>query len=136
MNSDFLKKLQSFAPLVLRVGLGLVMLWFGTQQLRDTLSWVGYLPDFVSSLPVSEITFVKMNGIFEVVFGLLLIAGFYARIVALLLALHLFGIASTVGYNDVGVRDFGLSMALFSIAFHGAGAYSFDELIKRRSDKK
>lgn len=124
--------MEKFSPKVLQIGLGLVMVWFGLQQITSPTSWIGYLPEFVNSLPISEITFVSFNGWFEVVFGILLIAGFYTRIVTGLLSLHLLGITFTVGYNEIGVRDFGLSMALVSIFLQGPSTWSLDEYFKKR----
>ncbi len=128
MNTE---KLKGYAPLAIRIGLGLVMLWFGSQQLMDAKDWVGYLPSWMGAFSVSSVTIVHLNGWFEVAFGSLLILGFYARFVALLLALHLFGITMTVGYNEIGVRDFGLSFALLSAAFSGAGKLSLDSYFSK-----
>ncbi len=124
--------MQPFAPVVMRIALGLVMFWFGSQQITSPVSWIGYLPEWIDKLPISKMNFVYMNGLFELVFGALLIAGFYTRIVAGLLSLHLFGIAFSVGYNEIGVRDFGLSMALISIFLHGSSAWSLDEYFEKR----
>ena len=121
---------KNIAGIILRVGLGLVMLWFGTSQLGNASQWVGYLPSWVGSLPISSITFVHMNGWFELVFGSLLILGFYTRIIAFVLTLHLFSIAVTVGYNEIGVRDFGLSMSLLALVFAGGGDWSLDHYFK------
>lgn len=58
--------------------------------------------------------------------GALLIIGFYTRWAALFLALHLAGILLSLGYNAIAVRDFGLTLALFSLALQGAGHWSLD----------
>jgi uncharacterized membrane protein YphA (DoxX/SURF4 family) len=75
----------------------------------------------------SVMMFVKLNGIFEIVMGTLLLVGWQVRWVALLLSLHLFGIMYTVGYNEIGVRDFGLAVALFSIFMHGSDPLSIHQ---------
>ncbi len=122
--------LRNVGSVIARIGLGLVMLWFGTQQLIHAAQWVGYLPSWIGNLSISSITIVHLNGWFEVAFGTLLILGFYTRIVAIILALHLFGITFTVGYNEIGVRDFGLSMSLLALAFQGSGTWSLDNFFK------
>ncbi len=127
MNETSLKNTGS---IIARIGLGLVLLWFGTQQLMHAAQWVSYLPSWVGSFSISSITFVHLNGWFEVTFGTLLVLGFYTRFVALILALHLFGITLTIGYNEIGVRDFGLSMSLLALAFQGGGGWSLDAWFK------
>jgi uncharacterized membrane protein YphA (DoxX/SURF4 family) len=117
---NFLMNLERYAPFVLRLGLSLVFLWFGSQQLLDGENWVGLVPESIASISgISALTLVYINGIFEIVFGIALLLGIFTRWVALLLALHVFHIVSIVGYNDVGVRDFGLAMALLSIFMRG-----------------
>lgn len=126
--------MQKWSGIVLRVGIGAIMIWFASQQLNDPSSWVGYLPDWTKSLPISQITFVYLNGWFELTFGALLIAGFYTRIVALFLSLHLLGIVFSVGYEPTGVRDFGLTVALFSIFLYGPSAWSLDEYFAKKEE--
>jgi uncharacterized membrane protein YphA (DoxX/SURF4 family) len=60
--------------------------------------------------------------------GLLLLVGVCTRWVALILAIHIFGIAFVVGGfgSPTGVRDIGLAVSLLSIFFTGAGALSVD----------
>jgi len=119
--------LQKIAPIILRVGLGIVMVWFGWQQLGNAAQWTSFLPTWAGALPISSIALVHLNGWFEVTFGLMLIVGFYTQFVALLLGLHLFGITFTVGLDAIGMRDFGLSMATISLACLGGGAWSLDQ---------
>ena len=106
--------------------MALVVLWFGVQQLLNPALWTGYLPAWTGSLPLSAITFVLLNGWLECTLGLLLIAGFYTRAAAFILSLHLYGIALTLGYGAIGVRDFGLATALLSVFFYGKDAWSLD----------
>ncbi len=123
--------MQKWAPVILRFGMGLVMLWFALQQLGSPTAWVGYLPEWTKNLPISQIDFIYINGWFELTFGALLIAGFYTRIVALLLSLHLLGIVFSVGYSPIGVRDFGLTIALFSIFLSGPSDWSLDKFFEK-----
>ena len=124
--------MQKVSSVVLRVGLGLVMLWFGTQQLSNPSPWMGFLPNFTKSLPISQINFIYLNGWFEVCCGTLLILGFYTRIIALLLAIHLMGITLSVGYGATGVRDFGLTIALISIFLNQENYLSLDKFFSNK----
>jgi uncharacterized membrane protein YphA (DoxX/SURF4 family) len=126
--------MKNLSSTILRIGLGIVIIYFSLQQLNNPSSWIGYLPDFTKNLPISQITFVYLNGWFELTFGTLLILGFYTRIVAGLLALHLLGIVFSVGYNPTGMRDFGLTIALFSISLYGESMYSLDRYFSSKEN--
>ena len=69
----------------------------------------------------------------EVVFGLSMFFGFYTRFVSCILALHLFDIAFIVGYNAIGVRDFGLALATASVFLFGSDVWSVDRLFDGRN---
>jgi uncharacterized membrane protein YphA (DoxX/SURF4 family) len=116
------EKYSAYAPLVLRVGLALVVLWFGVSQLISPSDWLGYLPSFVFKLPFSPESFILFNGVFEIIFGGLLLTGFWVRPAAALLSLHLLGIIITLGYNEIAVRDFGLLLAMISVFLSGKDA--------------
>lgn len=113
--------------------MSVVVLWFGAQQLLDASTWVGVLPAWTEGLSINPITLILLNGWFEVIFGLALLFGFYTRIVALLLALHLFNIVLTVGYNDIGVRDFGLAVSTLAVFLFGSSRLAIDNLFVRQS---
>ncbi|MFZ3019943.1 MAG: DoxX family protein [Minisyncoccia bacterium] len=118
---------QKWASVLLRVAMALVFIWFGTQQLMRPEQWTSFIPAFINFIPA--IKMVVLNGWFEVVFGVALLIGFYTRLTSFLLALHLLGIAFTVGLNALGVRDFGLALATFSIFLNGADFLSLDNKI-------
>ncbi len=116
----FTLTLQQYAPAVLRYSMTLVLLWFGTQQLLNTADWTAYVPDSIAALThLSATTLVYINAWFEIVFGILLLLGIQTRIVALLLGLHLLDIMWTVGYGEIGVRDFGLAVATLVVSMNG-----------------
>jgi uncharacterized membrane protein YphA (DoxX/SURF4 family) len=125
--------MKNLSLVVLRVGIGAVIIWFAIQQINSPASWIIYLPTFTASLPISQIGFIYLNVWFELIFGTLLIVGFYIRIVAFFLAIHLLGIAYTIGLNQTGVRDFGLSVALISISLYGTSRWSVDEFFERKN---
>lgn len=132
---DFLSEdnLINISKLLLRYGMATVFLWFGFSQLHNPSSWTAFLPSWVSMIPISENNFVQLNGLFEVVAATLLLIGGYVRIAAFLLALHLLGIALSIGITSTGVRDFGLTIASFALAGLGAGKFSVDELSTKNS---
>ncbi len=124
--------LQSYAPVVLRIGLSFVFLWFGINQLLDPASFLGYMPSWnvissiVSLLPSTEFL-IMINGSIEIIFGLLLLVGLFTRVAAVILALHLLGITIGLGYNDIAVRDVGLFFATISVFLYGTTKWSLDE---------
>ena len=132
--------MKEYAPIVVRIGVSLVFLYFGISQLIDAESFVGWLPNWAQGIhmsypwmhklyieAVTSVTFIHFNGIFEIIFGSLLILGLFTKLVAFLLALHLLGIVITLGFNEIGVRDFGLMMATFSVFLNGSDKFSLDK---------
>lgn len=129
--------MQKYAPTVLRIGIAFVFLWFGLQQLLHTSVWVGLIPpQLVEATGIAAETFVRFNGSFEVVFGICLLLGFFTRIVSLFLALHMLHITFVVGYNAIGVRDFGLSIAAISIFLYGVDSVSLDAWICKKEQAR
>ena len=112
---------------MLRIGISLVFLWFGSQQFLHPEQWIGFIPQWVINVsPVSPTTLIHFNGALELVFGTSLLIGFFTRISALILALHMSHITAMIGYDSTGVRDFGLSIATWAIFLNGADPFSFD----------
>ncbi|MBI4919035.1 DoxX family membrane protein, partial [archaeon] len=91
--------------------------------------FIGYLPVFLLNY-VSAGNLIMFNGLFELIFGTMLILGFFTRVTAFILAGHLFSIMLSLGYNDVAVRDFGLSLATFSILLRGSDKWCLDQKIR------
>lgn len=128
MNPSKFSNWSDCAPVVLRYGLVFVFVWFGISQLVDQARWVSLIPEFVTEMTgLSASTFVIINGSFEILAAILLAFGIQIRIVAGLLALHMFTIVIDLGLTAVGVRDIGLVFACLSVALHGADKYSFDK---------
>jgi uncharacterized membrane protein YphA (DoxX/SURF4 family) len=127
------EKMKNFAPVLLRIGIALVFLWFGQEQLIHTSSWISFIPSWITSMTgISAATLVHFNGAFEVVFGFCLIFGYFTRVTALLLALHMLDITFTVGYNQIGIRDFGLSIAAIAVFLHGVDYWCIDTLLAKK----
>lgn len=129
---NFLNEMKKFAPLILRVGLALVFLWFGSQQVMHPEAWVGLIPEWVTSFSgLYALHVVYSNGAFEIIFGLCLLVGYFTRVAAFLLSIHLIGIIFSVGYNDVGVRDFGLLMSTISVFLNGPDEFSLGKFLRK-----
>ena len=120
-----------FSPVILRIGIAFVFLWFGANQIADTNSWIAYIPSWVTSLSgLSVQTIVYMNAAFEILFGTALLFGFYTRFVAFFLMLHMIDITFTVGFDSIGIRDLGLSVAMIVIWLNGSDFFSLDRFMK------
>lgn len=118
---------DAYGITIIRLGLAGVLLWFGAHQLMDSSEWVGYVPEFVTSLlGVSAQTLVFANGAGEIACGALLAFGIFTRSVAFIMGVHLAFIAFSLGNTAIAVRDWGLTAALFGLVFTGAGALAFD----------
>ncbi len=110
----------AYAISIPRIGLSLIFFWFGFEQLFNTEAWMGFIPDFVSKYsPISTSSLIHFNGAFEVIFALALMCGICTRLSALLLGLHLAHITAMMGFNSIGVRDFGIVMGVLGVFFYG-----------------
>jgi len=124
----FILFIETTASAVLRYGISAVILWFSIQQFIHNSSYVGFIPDSIVYIThISASTLVYFNAIFELIFGLLLIFGWQTRIVATLLALHMFDIMWVVGYGDIGVRDFGIAVGILVVAMNGSDLFCIQQ---------
>jgi len=121
-----IEKYKEYSPVVLRISISLVILWFGFTNIFNPQSLIGYLPKFAQSLPIEPLSLLLITGIFEVIFGLLLLIGLFTRLSSFLLFLHLLIIIIGLGYNDIAVRDFGLALATLAIFLHGPDKWCLD----------
>jgi len=124
---EFFIKNKDYSTVIIRIGLALVLLWFGIDEIVNPEKWFGYFPQsLISLINIDLSTFFIINGVFEIIVGILFLVGFKTRIVAVISALHLLSITIAIGYNDIGVRDFGLTLMAVSLIFSGAGKLSLD----------
>lgn len=129
-----MQTLQKHSPVVLRIGLSLVFLWFGVDQIIHPNAWLGFIPDWVVSLTsISAPTIVYLNGLFEIIFGTALLFGIFTRFVAFVLFLHMADITIMVGLDSIGIRDFGLSIAMLVVWINGSDLFSLDNFIRGSS---
>ena len=109
-----------------------VFLYFGLSQLFSPADWVDFLPEIATTLPIAPQTLILMNGSFEVLFALALLAGAWTRVASALLGVHLLIIGINLGWTSVGVRDLGLAVATISLVLLGPDAWTIDSLRARR----
>ena len=107
---------HSFGITLLRLTLALVFLWFGFSQISDAAMWTSFVPDWATTI-ASAGTLVLLNGLIEIIAGGMLAFGILSRWIGLLLGIHLFIIAVSMGLTAIGVRDIGLALATLSLFF-------------------
>lgn len=115
---------REWAPVVLRLGLAALYLWFGLTQLFDAPTWVGWVPAWVEVFGLEAETVVLLNGALETLLGIALAFGIYVRYAALILTVHLFVIIFEIGLTAIGVRDIGLAFATLALALFGSDRLS------------
>jgi len=111
MNTE---RVRSFAPLVLRVGIGFVFLYFGWSGITEPEMWTGMVPAWTNAIASPEVL-VRLHGMFELVGGLLLIAGLWTGIVSGLLFLNLLHTVFLLSSPQIIVRDVGILAGLLSL---------------------
>ena len=116
---------------ILRISMSLVFLYFGYQQISSPDSWIGFVPEFLTKSFLTPNNLVLANGILEISLGIFMILGLYTRFASLILSLHLFGIAFSIGYVPTGVRDFGLAFATLVVFLNGADIYTLDKKFRK-----
>ena len=117
--------------IILRIFLSLVFLWFGINQVYAPAEWVTFVPDFVGQI-IPANTVVIINGSMEILFGLMMISGFYLRLSSLVMGIHLFFIALSMGMNVIAVRDYGLTFATLALFFLGPDKLCIDARLKKK----
>ncbi len=124
---------SEIGKIVLRISLALVFLYFGIMQLNDPSAWSGFVPEFMTLSFLSANNIVVFNGFMEVVLGTFLVVGLYVRFASLIMSLHLFGIALSIGFYPLGIRDFGLAFATLALFFLGVDRYTVDYKFSKKS---
>lgn len=102
--------------ILLVLGLAYVFLSFGIQKIIMTDHWIGWMPVWMEGLMgMSMVTWTKMVGAIEIIFGVGLIIPKTRTIAAVLMALHLLPVLYVTRFSDIGVRDTGLLLMTLSI---------------------
>jgi uncharacterized membrane protein YphA (DoxX/SURF4 family) len=126
-----MEKAKQYAPIILRIAMALLFLWFGMSQIIDPSVWVGFMPNSVVTLTgLSVTTLVTINATFEIIAGTMLLFGLYTRVIAAILFLHLLDITFVVSLDAIGIRDLGLAVSTFVIFLNGSDAWTLDRYIR------
>ena len=115
---------SKYGPLILRLGLAFVFIWFGINQLISPESFYGVVPSFLAS---NVDTVVLLNGILDTVIGLALLFGFKIRIVSVIKIVQLTAIIIALGYNPSAIRDVGILLASVALFFLGPDKWTLDK---------
>jgi uncharacterized membrane protein YphA (DoxX/SURF4 family) len=126
-----MKKIEKYAKPILRIALSLVFLYFGFQQITSPENWIGYVPDFALIFGLTAQKIVFMNSLLEISLGTLMVLGLFTRPVSLILSAHLFVIAFSLGFNDLGIRDFGLAVSTLVIFLNGPDFLCLDKKLSK-----
>lgn len=128
---EFLDKFKEESIPIVRYSVGLVFFLFGISQLLNPVLWTAWVPQFI---PFAPKTVVITNGIFDLIIGFFLILGLFLRFFSFIGILHLIGITASVGYNDIGIRDFGILLALVAVFLHGPDQYCIDSIWGKKKE--
>ena len=111
---------------LLRIALSLVFLYFGFSQIISPDNWAGFVPNFLNGSIFSANNWVVFNGMLEITLGIFLLIGIYVRFASLILSVHLFFIAISIGFSPLGIRDFGLALATLAVFFNGTDVFCIE----------
>lgn len=123
---------QNWGIAILRVGLGLMLLWFGISEVLDPELWSSYIPEYALAL-APAVTLVYVNAAFEILFGAALVLGVFVRIAALFSGLHIALIALHLGYNEIAIRDAALAAMGIGLSLLPLDRFTLKRLVKRGS---
>ena len=112
-----IKQKPDLPSLLLRVGLAFVFLYAGIASLQQPLEWEGYVPHVVSSM-LGITNGLRVIAIGEIILGMWLLTGKYAKYAAAVSALMFAGII-LVNLNQLLItfRDIGLLFAALALYF-------------------
>ncbi len=108
------------ARTILILGLSFVFIYFGIDKFANAVLWIGWIPPWMDGLfGLPSSLWLSVIGSIEIVLGLALLAPvkILRQTASILMSLHLIGVLTQVGWNDVGVRDIGLLSMSISIWF-------------------
>lgn len=128
---------KSLSTLILRLGIGIVFLFFGIDKFIHPEVWIGWVsPRLFYYFPFSQEVFIYLDGGLEAIIGVMLALGFYTRIFALIASFLIVGILATVGVTDVTVRDIAILAGALSLALTGSDTLSIDNKFIVKTNKK
>ncbi len=99
---------------ILRIGLGLALLYASLHMFLDPAAWTPFIPSWVGAI-INPQTFLAIHSAFELILGILLLCGWLLPGVSLLVFLDFVSIIIFYGVDDITFRDFGLAMAALAL---------------------
>jgi uncharacterized membrane protein YphA (DoxX/SURF4 family) len=126
--------MNDYGKLILKVGLGIVFIYFGVNQIMNPEMWVDLLPSFLNNLNFFQPeSLIFLNGTFDILVGFCLILGLFLKIISVLAFLHLISIfIFSLGFTQSGIRDFGLALASLSLFFSEDDKFSLSRFLRQR----
>lgn len=111
---------KTVAIILLALGLAFVFGAFGIGKFEDPLLWIGWMPAWMDGLlGLPQSTWLRIVGLTEILLALLLLIPVRTvqRVAAILMALHLLGVLTQTGWNDIAIRDIGLLLSSLALLF-------------------
>lgn len=109
---------EQIAHLTLRIGVAFAFLYPPLRAIYDPVSWLGYFPHLLTSLPIDTLVLLHGFGAIEIVLALWILSGRNIRIPAVLATLLLLVI---VAFNwadiDIVFRDISIALMTLALAF-------------------
>ena len=105
---------------ILILGLAFVFGYFGIEKFIQPLNWIGWMPKWMDGLlgmGINAWLSIIGAGEIAIAIGLLIPIRLIQQIASVLAALHLAGILTQIGWNDVAIRDIGLLAIAIAIPF-------------------
>lgn len=119
-----------YGKLILRIGLGLVFIYFGLNQLIEPMGWVDLVPEIFTKFTGAKII-VYLNGIFDISIALFLFFGIFLKIISILGFIHLIVVfLFSFGFTPSGIRDLGLAFSILSLFFFGEDRFNIKNILK------
>ncbi len=106
------------SKIFLQMSLAFVFIYFGIDKIVKPELWMGFMPMWMMKMmPFPMAVFMLLNGIFEILIGVLILFKPSVKGAALLMSVFLFFIILSLGINNLTVRDVGLLGASLALLF-------------------
>lgn len=109
---------REIAELLIRIGVGGVMILFGIWQVTKPVDWLKYIPPIIRFLmPFAPTSFMRLHGTGNILLGLLLAAGLLQP-VSIWLALAWWAFVTPFAFfaeASMGLRDIAIILSLVAL---------------------
>jgi len=118
---------------IIRIGIALIFIWFGIDKFINPFIWIAWVPKWILSVvPFSNFTFIYLQGVVQLLLGLLLLFGLFLRKAAVITTLFMIGIIIVVGFNDIAVRDFAILTIAVALILAKNHPLTLDEYLRKK----